>query len=386
MAIYLDNAATSYPKPETVYEAVDHFSRELGASSGRGAYRRALKADQLFYDTRVALAELFNAPDPGRIIFTSGATEAINLAIFGLLNRGDHVITTGIEHNSVWRSLKALQRADCIEVDTAEHRPDGSLVVDSIRDAVREHTRLVVVNHASNVLGTLMPVAEIGRITRELGIPLLVDAAQTAGCRPIDVQEMGVDLLAFTGHKSLLGPQGTGGLVIGPDIHLSPIRFGGTGSESAREDQPDVLPDRFEVGTLNGPGIAGLNAGARYVLDRGVERIAADERQLVTYARNLLGEVPGCELYGSVDPCGQVPVISMNFDWAPADEVAFLLDDEYGIMVRAGLHCSPTSHRIMGTLHRGALRVSLGCFNGQEDVDRLIRAFGEIHGTLGEER
>ncbi len=378
MGIYLDNAATSYPKPEAVYEAADRFSREIGASSGRGAYRNALRADGIIYEARASLAELFNVPDAARIVFTSCATESINLALFGTLSAGDHVVCTGIEHNAVWRPLKALERQGDIRISIADHLHDGTLVLESLWEAVQEETRLIVVNHASNVLGTLMPVEDIARGAQRRGIPVLLDAAQTAGLHPIDVKALEIDLLAFTGHKSLLGPQGTGGLYIGEDVSLRPVRYGGTGSESAREDLPDVLPDRFEVGTANAPGIAGLLAGVQYILERGLEAIVEKERRLTLHALQRLQDVNGVELYGPQDADRRVPVISLNVDWARAEELAFVLDDEYGIMVRAGLHCAPTSHRLMGTLNRGALRVSPGCFNEESDIDALANALGEI--------
>ncbi len=382
MGIYLDNAATSHPKPESVYEAVDWFSREVGASSGRGAYRSALRADGIAYEARAALARLFGIGDPGRIVFTSCATESLNLAIFGLLSSGDHVVCTGVEHNAVWRPLKSLERDGGVQINMTEHRLDGTMVLDSLEASLRDETRLLVVNHASNVLGTLMPVKEIARVARDRGIPVLLDAAQTAGCFPVDVGELGVDLLAFTGHKSLLGPQGTGGLYIAEGVSPRPVRFGGTGSESAREDLPDVLPDRFEVGTANGPGIAGLLAGVRHIIDHDVGKIARCERRLTAYALDRLGEVTGIELYGPEEAEQRVPVISFNVDWARAEELAFVLDDSYGIMVRAGLHCAPTSHRHVGTLDRGALRVSLGPFNDHEDIDALVNALIEVKGEF----
>ncbi len=378
MGVYLDNAATSFPKPESVHEAVDWFSREVGASSGRGAYRSALRADGVMFEARAALARLFSVSDPSRIIFTSGATESLNLAIFGLLSPGDHVVCTGLEHNAVWRPLKALHRRGHIDMSVADHNPDGTLCAKSVRSLLREDTRMVAVNHASNVLGTIMPVREIAALARERDVPVLLDAAQTAGCLPIDVRELGVSLLAFTGHKSLLGPQGTGGLYIGEEVSLRPVRYGGTGSESAREDLPDVLPDRFEVGTANGPGIAGLAAGVGYVLERGVDEIAREESRLTEYLMQRLAAFDDVQVYGPSESALRAPVVSFNVSWARPEELAFALDDAHGIMVRAGLHCAPTSHRLMGTLDRGALRVSFGPCNDREDVERLIDALEEM--------
>lgn len=378
MGIYLDNAATTFPKPAVVYEAVLDCLRRVGASAGRGSYRLALEADHLVFETRLALARLFNIGDPARLVFTANATEALNLALKGLLRQGDHVVTSSMEHNAVWRPLKVLERTRGIEITVVPCRPDGTLEVGDVSRALKDRTRLVVLTHASNVVGTVLPVGEIGRITRSRGILLLVDAAQTAGVYPIDVEEMAVDLLAFTGHKGLLGPMGTGGLYLGPGVTLEPLKEGGTGSESLLEEQPAVLPDRYEAGTLNVPGLAGLRAGVQYLLSEGVARVRRREKELTAYLLELLGGVAGLTVYGPRDPERQVGVVSFNLDRVGAERVAFILDDVYDIQVRSGLHCAPQAHRTIGTLDRGTVRIGLGYFNQESDLEALATALKEI--------
>jgi len=378
MGIYLDNAATSYPKPEVVYRAVDDYLRKVGASSGRGAYRRALEADQVVYRARRSLAHLFNIRDVTRIIFTANVTESLNLAMKGLLRPGDHVVTTGMEHNAVWRCLKVLEAKRGVSVTAVPCGPDGTLGPERMISAFRPQTRLVVMLHASNVTGTLLPVAEVGAAAAQRGIPLLVDAAQTAGLYPLDVEKMNITLLAFTGHKGLLGPPGTGGLYIARGIELEPLKEGGTGGESILEHQPDTLPDRFEAGTLNVAGIAGLGAAVDFILAEGVERIRAREMELTAYALDALHRLDGVTVYGPGDPARQVAVISINVLDMKPEEVAFILDTRYGIEVRAGLHCAPCAHRTIGTIDRGTLRVGLGYFNTKEEIDCLVEALREI--------
>ena len=378
MGIYLDNAATSFPKPEAVYRAVDWCMREVGASAGRGAYRMAREAGEILQSTRRSLARLFNVGDPSRIAFTANVTESINLAIKGILKRGDHVVTTGMEHNAVWRCLRVLEESGVISLSASPCAADGTLDPGDLTALAGKHTRLIVLAHASNVTGTLMPVREVARFARERGIPVLVDAAQTAGAFPVDVEDLGVDLLAFTGHKALLGPQGTGGLFVREGLELMPLKEGGTGSESLLERQPDTMPDRFEAGTLNLPGIAGLGAGVDYILERTIARIREHERDLTRYALQALERVPGVTIYGPKNPDRQVGVISLNLPEIRPHEVAAILDEAYSIMVRAGLHCAPMAHRTIGTGGYGSIRVGLGLFNTTSDVDQLAGALQEI--------
>lgn len=378
MGIYLDNAATSFPKPPAVYEAVLETMRRVGASAGRGTYRLALEADRIVFEARSSLARLFNVRDPSRLVFTANATEALNLALKGFLRPGDHVVTSSVEHNAVWRPLKALERSRGIEITVVPCDRDGSLSPERVEAALRPDTRLVVLTHASNVVGTILPVAEVGQITRRRGIALLVDTAQTAGILPIDVEAMGVDLLAFTGHKGLFGPMGTGGLYVREGIELEPLKEGGTGGQSILEEQPDYLPDRYEAGTLNVPGLAGLRAGVEFILSEGIEKVREKEARLVAYALKRLNEVEGIKIYGPQDPERQVGVISFNLGELGPEQVAFFLDSVYDIQVRSGLHCAPQAHRTIGTLERGTVRVGLGYFNREEDLDALAEALRAI--------
>lgn len=376
--VYLDNAATSYPKPEAVYRAVDWFLREVGASAGRGGYRLALKADEIVYQARSALARLFNVKDASRIVFTANATESLNLAIKGLVGPGDHVVTSSMEHNAVWRCLKTLERDQGVEPTIVPCAADGTLAPEAVEGALRPNTRLIVLTHASNVTGTIMPVAEVGEIARRHGIPFLVDAAQTAGVLPIDVERDRIDLLAFTGHKGLLGPFGTGGLYIREGFEPRPLKEGGTGSESRLPYQPQTLPERYEAGTLNVCGLAGLAAGVEFILNEGVEKIRAKEKSLTRHALEALADVEGAEIYGPKDAERQVGLISFNLAGVDGVEVAYVLDEVYGIMVRVGLHCAPLAHQTIGTLDRGTVRVSLGYFNTFADLDYLGEALQSI--------
>ena len=370
---YFDNAATTFPKPESVYRAMDDFMRERAGNPGRGAHRLSLAASEVVDDTRQLLARLFHAPDPNRVIFTANTTDALNVALHGLLQPGDHVVTTTMEHNAVVRPLRALQRQG-VRVTRVPCAPDGSLDPDQVMAAMSADTRLVVMIHASNVTGTILPVAAIGAQVRERGAFLLVDAAQTAGVLPIDVQAMQIDLLAFPGHKGLFGPPGTGGLVIGPRVKLRPMRQGGTGTRSEEEDQPIGLPEGLETGSLNSVGIAGLGAGARFILEEGIERICAHETALVRRLLDGLRAFPGVTIYGPADSNRQVGVVSIRMEhWEPMD-LGVALDQEFDISVRTGLHCAPLAHRTIGSLPTGTVRLAPGYFTTFEDIDRVIDA------------
>jgi len=375
MAIYLDNAATSYPKPKEVYDAVDYVLRNVGGSPGRAGHRMGLEANRIILKARERIAKLFNIPDESRIIFTCNATEAINLGIKGILRQGDHVITTTMEHNSVLRPLKALES---IGVKTTKVRAnnDGSLPVSKVEQYFRKDTRLMVVTHASNVVGYVYPLYELGWMAKKKGIVFMVDAAQTAGEIPIDVQAMGIDLLACPGHKGLLGPQGTGFLYIAEGIDLKPLMEGGTGSSSESEDQPQFLPDRFESGTLNTPGIAGLAEGVQFILNLGVENIRRHKLELIFRLRDGLEEMGGVNIYGP--DAENLLLISLNVEgWDPS-ELGFILDHFYDIQVRTGLHCAPLAHKSINTFPRGTIRVSPGYFNTLDDIDNFLVALREI--------
>lgn len=381
--VYLDNAATSYPKPEAVYRAVDWCLREVGANAGRGGYRLALEADEIVYKARSSLAKLFNVRDASRIVFTANATEALNLAIKGLVGPGDHVVTSSMEHNAVWRCLKTLERDQGVELTVVPCAADGTLAPEAVEKALRPDTRLIVLTHASNVTGTIMPVAEVGKIARRHGIRFLVDAAQTAGVLPIDVERDHIDLLAFTGHKGLLGPFGTGGLYIREGLDPRPLKEGGTGSQSRLPYQPETLPERYEAGTLNVCGLAGLAAGVEFILNEGVEKIREKEKSLTRHALKALASVPNVEIYGPRDAERQVGVISFNLTGVDGAEVAYVLDEVYGIMVRVGLHCAPLAHETIGTLDRGTVRIGLGYFNTFEELDYLREGLVAISREIG---
>jgi cysteine desulfurase family protein len=373
MSIYLDNAATSYPKPETVYQAVMHAMREVGASPGRGGYRRSLEAGRIMFQAREAAAVLFSVPDSSRIVFTHSATESLNIALRGTLVAGDHVITTSMEHNSLARPLHMLQRQG-VEVTVVQSAPDGRVDPADVRQAVTGRTRMIAVSHVSNVSGTIQPVDALASIARETGALFLLDAAQSAGCVPIDVVRSGIDLLAVPGHKGLYGPQGTGLLYVAPHVAITPLLAGGTGTNSTSEDQPDLLPEGFEAGTHNLPGIAGLLAGIEFVLQQGVSVIGEHERVLVCSAVERLQVLPGVRLYGSVDPALRSGVLSFTIAGKDSSAIAFELDQRFDISVRAGLHCAPRAHRTIGSFPAGTVRMSPGWFSTREDIDVFVDA------------
>ena len=377
--IYLDNAATSWPKPEAVYQAMDNLMRHTGASPGRSGHLLTVTAARIIYETREALCQFLGIADPSHVVFTSNATEALNLAIRGLLHIGDHAITSSLEHNSVMRPLRALEKKG-VEVSVVNCAADGSLDPGDIERAIRPYTKLVVLSHASNVVGTILPVAEVGRIAREHSIPLLVDAAQSAGCYPIDVEAMNIDLLAFSGHKSLFGPQGTGALYMRPgtESQLEPLKYGGTGSYSEYEHQPDFLPDKYESGTPNTVGLAGLGAGVRFVMQEGLSTIRQKEERLTRLLMEGLAAIPGVDIHGKSHPGERVAIVSFNISGLTPSEVALQLEEDFRIMCRPGLHCSPVAHKTLGTFPRGSVRLSPGHFNSGHDIERTVEAVSQI--------
>jgi cysteine desulfurase family protein len=377
VGVYLDNAATSWPKPEAVYTAVDHFMRHVGGTPGRGGHWREEEAARIADEARAALAALFHAADASCVVFTMNATQAINMALKGLLRPGDHVITSSIEHNAMWRPLKALERRG-VAVTALPCAPDGTLHPEDVEAAIRPSTRLIALLHASNVLGTLLPIAQIGQIAHRHSIPFLVDAAQTAGTYPIDMQAMHIDLLAFAGHKGLYGPHGTGGLVVQPGINLETWIEGGSGIASEREDMPPELPARLEAGTHNAAGIAGLLAGVRFVLEVGVERIRAHELEMTGQLIALLQEIPGVTLLGPSDIERRVAVVAVTVNGYAPDQLAAVLDQAFDVATRAGLHCAPQAHRVAGTLECGALRFSPGWFTDEEEIVYAVEALRSI--------
>lgn len=378
--IYLDNAATSWPKPESVYRAVDDYQRRLGAPAGRGAYAEAGEAERIVASCRKKIAQLIGASDPSRIVFTQNGTDSLNLALHGLLREGDHVVTSVCEHNSVLRPLRFL--ADLRKVNTTHVGCDshGFVNPDDVRRAITPNTRLIALVHASNVTGAIQPVDEVGRIAAERGVAYLVDAAQSLGHVPVDVERIGCQLLAAPGHKGLLGPLGTGLLYVAPGLEeeLLPLRQGGTGTRSDEDRQPDSLPDRYESGNLNVPGIVGLEAGVSEVLARGVASIEQHVRELTTRLLEGLTAIPGIIRYGPQSAERRVGVGSFNVAGYDPQELAALLDANWSIQTRAGLHCAPRMHAALGTTPKGTVRVSLGMSNTDHDVDALMAALREI--------
>src|SRR5215472_13910766 len=377
--IYLDNAATSFPKPEAVYQALDRFARQSLANPGRAGHKMALAAEHALDDARHLLNQLFRGEGPERFVFTLNCTDGLNMAFKGVLADGDHVITSDLEHNSVSRPLRALELAGRISLTRVRADSGGTIDPDDVRRAVTPRTRLVALTHASNVLGTVQPVAEVGRIGRERDLLFLVDAAQTAGVVPIDVQAMDIDLLAFPGHKSLLGPTGTGALYVGPRARVGAWREGGTGGDSSSETQPREFPYFLEGGTPNVLGVAGLAAGVKYVTEQGLDAIHQREIQLLDRLWRRLDEVGGCEVFGHRDVNHRVAALSFRSATLPATELGGILDQAFDIAIRPGLHCAPYIHRSLGTFPDGTVRVSPGPFNTETDIDRLVEALREIN-------
>lgn len=376
--IYFDQAASSWPKPPAVLEAMTTCMQEFAANPGRGSHRMAVQASRVLFETRKNLARLFGIKNPNDISFALNTTHALNQAINGFVRAGDHVICTSIEHNSVRRPLEHLKEKLGIELTYLKNDEAGDLRLEHLENAFQSNTSLVVVNHSSNLLGSIMPVAEIGEMCRKRGVRTLVDAAQSAGVLPIHVENMGIDMLAFPGHKGLLGPQGTGGLYIHPELDVEPLMYGGTGSQSESIGQPTVRPDRYEAGTQNTVGIAGLNEGVKFVLSETVGKIHEKEwRQTQKLMEGLLG-IKGVTILGPAMGQNKTGIVSFNVQGTDSSEVAFILDQSFQIAVRAGYHCSPLAHEAAGTLATGAVRASIGYFTKDEEVEALIDAVKEI--------
>ncbi len=378
--VYLDHAATSWPKPEAVYRAVDDYQRRCGAAPARGSSRAAIEAGRSVDLARRAVAALLGGVDARRVLFTLNGTDSLNLALHGLLRPGDHVVAGQGDHNSVLRPLRHLadRQVDVTLLPVAEQ---GLYSVDSLRQALRPHTRLVVLTQVSNVTGAVLPVAQMAEVARRAGALVLVDAAQAVGHVPIDVAQWPVDLLASPGHKGALGPLGTGFLYVAPGVeaHLAPHRQGGTGSHSEIDRQPEELPDKFEAGNLNAPGLCGLAAGARAVLDEGLPQVAQRERNLAQRLREGLRAVRGIRLFGDDAPDHGVGVVSLTHEAYDPQELAAMLDSSFGIETRAGLHCAPGMHRALGTLATGGtVRFSVGHGVTDEHIDHAVWALSEL--------
>jgi cysteine desulfurase / selenocysteine lyase len=379
--IYLDNAATSWPKPEAVYEAVDWYQRELGTTTGRGAYREADEAARRVRGTRERLATLLGVDEPNHIVFTTNGTESLNVAIHGVLRPGDHAITSVVDHNSVLRPLRFMQEHQGVEVDRVPCGQDGIIDAEAVRRAIRPNTRLIALVHASNVTGALQPIVEVGGIAAEHGVMYLVDAAQSLGHLPIDVPSTGAHLFAAPAHKGLLGPSGLGILYLAPGCEQDvwPLRQGGTGTQSDEDRQPDALPEKYEPGNLNVPAVLGLGEAVSFLQQMGLDRVRQHGEHLTARMLEGFSRIDGVLIYGPQDPRRQVGVVSISLAGVDPRVVAAMLDSSHRIQVRAGIHCAPLMHQALQTAdHGGTVRFSTSVFTTEDDVDAAIAAVGEI--------
>lgn len=374
--IYLDSGATSFPKPRSVYEEMIKCVRDYCANPGRGAHDMSIRCDMEIYECRERIAKLFNIDNPLNVIFTANATDGLNIAIQGILEKGDHIITSYLEHNSVLRPIKQKERQG-VEVSLLKGDKDGLLSVDEIEKEIKSNTKAIIINHGSNVIGTIQDIKAIGDLARRNNINFIVDGAQTAGTIEIDIDKYNIDLLAVPGHKGLLGPQGTGALIINKNVDLKELKYGGTGSQSHSLEQPQFLPDKFESGTLNTPGIVGLNSGLKFIEDVGINNIRIKEKTLVDF---LLGEfecMPFIECYGT-DSKDSSAIISINIEGMESSEVGKLLNKK-DIYVRTGYHCAPLVHKVIGTEKRGTVRISPGYFNTLDEMKQLLIELKNIY-------
>ena len=374
--IYLDNAATTMKKPDCVIAAVAKAMTCMG-NSGRGVHEASLDASRIIYDTRSKLAELFNAEDPRQIVFTANSTESLNIAIKGLLNPGDHVVTTVLEHNSVLRPLYEMED-EGVSLNIVGCDAEGVLDMDAMTKAIDDQTRAVIVTHASNLTGNVVDIESIGQMAKDHGSLFIVDASQTAGMRPVDVRKMNIDVLCFTGHKSLLGPQGTGGMYVRTGLKIRPLLSGGSGVQTYRKKHPNQMPTALEAGTLNGHGIAGLGAALDYIREKGIMNI--QERSLSLMKRFYEGvrDIPGIRIYGDFSTMDRSPVVALNMRDLDSSEVSDELFMTYGIATRPGAHCAPLMHEALGTVDQGAVRFSFSHLNTEEEIDAAILALREI--------
>ena len=374
--IYFDNAATTLRKPDCVIEAVVQAMQSFG-NSGRGVHGGALSASRIIYDARAALAELFGAESPERIAFTANSTQALNTAIKGILNPGDHVITTVLEHNSVLRPLYELEDQG-VELTILPADSLGNIRYEDFEKELRPNTKAIVITHGSNLTGNLLNIAKIGTIARKHKLIYIVDASQTAGVFDIDVQKMGIDILCFTGHKGLLGPQGTGGLYVRSGLEIRPLLSGGSGVQTYLRAHPPQMPTALEAGTLNGHGIAGLGAAARYLLDIGLDQIREKERALMTLFYQAVIQIPGIKVYGDFTSMDRCAIVSLNVRDYDSGEVSDALSEQYGIATRPGAHCAPLMHQALGTVEQGAVRFSFSHYNTEEEIKIAVSALREL--------
>ena len=376
--IYFDSAATSWPKPDVVWQSMEYCMKKVGANPGRSGYHMAIEANNIVNETRELLSGLFNINKPEQVIFTLNATEALNLAIKGLLKTGEHVITSSMEHNSVSRPLHYLSKHGVEVTKVLCNSETGLIRLEDIASAVKPNSKAIVLTHASNVTGTLMPVKEVGKLARERGLTFIVDAAQTAGIFDIDVQDMCIDLMAFPGHKSLMGPTGTGGLYIREGLKLIPLKHGGTGKLSEAPGQPEVMPDRYESGTVNSFGIAGLCAALKYIKQFGMDKIREHELKLTGQFLEGTTNIRGLKIYGTKDTTGRAPVVAFNIEGHSTEEVAAILHNTFNIACRVGIHCAPDAHKTMGTLEQKLIRFSFSHFNTEDEVSHALNCLNDI--------
>lgn len=377
--IYLDNSATTFPKPEEVYRFMDFFYRKHGVNPGRSGFDAAIETEEIVHGTRQMLTELFNGDDPNRLTFSYNASDSLNMILQGLAEKGDHIVTTCLEHNSVLRPLHHLEIQGIAEVSHIPFDKNGYVNPGDIKKAIKKNTKMVVVNHSSNVIGTIQPLKEIGKICKEKGVFFIVDASQSAGTIPIDMKDMVIDVVVFTGHKCLMGPTGIGGSYVMENVPVKYTRFGGTGVRSAVKTHLEEFPYRLECGTLNIIGVAGLNAGVRWINEQGIENLHKQEMDLYNKLRNAFHEIEGVITYCSRNAENQNPVMCFNVNGFEAGDVGAMLDVDYNIATRTGLHCAPKVHEVIGTVEiHGTVRMSIGPFNTEEHIDTAIEAVKDI--------
>ena len=374
--IYFDNAATTMRKPDCVVQAVTEALCSMG-NSGRGVHEGALSASRIIYDTRIALAELFGAESPERIAFAANSTQVLNIAIKGVLNPGDHVITTVLEHNSVLRPLYELEERG-IQLTILPADKAGNVRYEDFEQEIRPNTRAIVTTHGSNLTGNLLDIGRLGGIAKKYGLLYIVDASQTAGVFDIDVQQMHIDILCFTGHKGLLGPQGTGGLYVRDGVEVRPLLSGGSGVQTYLRSHPAQMPTALEAGTLNGHGIAGLGAAVRHILDTGMETIRQKEQALMWEFYTQVRQIPGITVYGDFSTQNRCPIVTLNVRDYDSGEVSDALASEYGIATRPGAHCAPLMHKALGTVEQGAVRFSFSHYNTEEEINFAVSALREL--------
>jgi cysteine desulfurase family protein len=377
--IYLDNSATSFPKPEEVYQFMDTFYRKHGVNPGRSGFDAAIETEELVFNTRKLLTSLFNGDDPNRLTFSYNASDSLNMIIQGLAEKGDHIITTKLEHNSVLRPLHHLNINGIIDVDHLPFNNQGFIDPEDIKKAIKSNTKMVVINHCSNVIGTIQPITEIGKICKEAGVILVVDASQSAGNIPIDIKEMNIDVLIFTGHKCLMGPTGIGGSYVMEHVPVKSTRFGGTGVRSAQKTHLEEFPYRLECGTLNLQGVAGLNAGVTWIKEQGIENLHQKEMLLWDKLRKGIQNIENVTTYCAESTVNHNPVLSFNIKGFDSADVGMMLDVDYNIACRTGLHCAPLVHEVLGTdkIH-GSVRLSLGAFTTENEIETAIEAVADI--------